>query len=133
MSFLDVREALETQLDALLPALPTAWENLDFKPPSTLPYQEAFLLPAEPENAEFGPMFTERGLLQVTLCYALGAGPKAAADRAQLVRAQFRRGLSLVSNGTVVTIERTPEIGVAQIDDARYRVPVRVRWYANVG
>lgn len=133
MSFLDVRAALEARLDVMTPALATAWENLNFTPPSTLPYQEVFLLPAEPDNAEFGPMFTERGLLQVTLCYLLGAGPKAAADRAQLVRAQFRRGLSLVKNGTVVTIEKTPEIGVAQIDDARYRVPVRVRWYANVG
>jgi len=133
VSLAAVRQALEQRLDALLPALETGWENQDFDPPSADPFQEVQLLPTEPDNPEFGPLVVEQGILQVTLCYPLGAGPAAAAARAELVQAQFARGTSLVQGGVVVTIERTPEIGVALIDDARYRLPVRVRWYANVG
>jgi len=132
-SVVDIRAALEARLNAISPALATSWENLNFAPSDeTAPYQEIFLLMAEPTNAEYGPLFIEQGLLQVTLCYPLGAGPKDAMNRAQQVRDQFKRGLSLPKNGVVVIIEKTPEIGIAQIDDARYRLPVRVRWYANV-
>lgn len=129
-----VRAALETQLAAMGPALATAWENVDFeKVDANTPFQAVTLLPAAPDNPVFGPGFyVERGIMQVTLSYPLGAGPGAAAARAKLVRAQFPRGLSLAAGGVTTTIERTPEIGTGVITDDHYQLPVRIRWYANV-
>lgn len=132
MSLAAVRAALETRLAAMAPALATAWENADFAPTGAAPYQQVFLMPAEPDNAVYGTNYQERGLLQVTLSYPLGAGVKDAVARAQLLRAQFQRGLSLVSGGVTVTIERTPEISQGVVEDDRYRLPVRIRWYANI-
>lgn len=135
MSSLDkVRVALETQLAAMGPALATAWENVDFQPVGAdVPFQAVTLLPAEPDNPVYGPaFFLERGLMQVTLNYPLGDGPAAAAARAEALRAQFPRGLSLSSGGVVTIIEKTPEIGPGGPSEDHYQLPVRIRWYANV-
>lgn len=133
MSLVAIRAALEVQLNAMTPALPTAFENANFTPPAAgAPYQAVNLLPAEPDNNVFGPNFQQRGLLQVTLSYPQAAGPAAAAARAELIRAQFPRGLSVTAGGITATIEKTPEVGPALIVDARYQLPVRVRFYANV-
>lgn len=133
MSLDAVRAALEQRLNAMANPLPTAWENAPFAPPiATDPYQAVNLLPAEPDNNVFGTNYQERGLFQVTLSYPLGKGPGDAVARAKLIRAQFQRGLSLVSGGIVTQVERTPEIGPAQTIDSRYQLPVRIRWYANV-
>lgn len=133
MSLVAVRAALEQRLAAMAPALETAWENANFTPPAAgAPYQAVNLLPAEPDNNVFGPNFQQRGLLQVTLSYPQAKGVIEAAPRAELIRAQFPRGLSLTAGGITTTIEKTPEIGPALIVDARYQLPVRIRFYANV-
>lgn len=133
MSLAAIRAALETRLAAIAPALETSWENVDFKPSSiNVPFQEVFLLPAEPDNTVFSSNYQEHGILQVTLDYPVSIGSKDVLARAQLIRNQFVRGTSYVSGGITVTIERTPEIGPAAPEDDRYRVPVRIRWYANV-
>lgn len=128
-----IRAALEEHLAAISPALATAYENVSFTPQTGTPYQRVFLLPAEPDNPTYGPgIYVEQGIFQVTLCYPLAAGPSAAAARAELVRTNFRRGVSLLKDGVTTTIQRTPEIGVSDSDDACYLLPVRIRWYANV-
>jgi len=131
MSLLTIRNVLETRLNAMSPALATAWENTKFIPTEGIPYQRAYLLPAEPENPEMGAMVREQGIFQVTLCYPLSNGPAAAAARAELIRATFPRKLSLVSGGVTVTVERTPEVGPAMYEPDRYTLPIRIRWYSN--
>lgn len=133
MSLSAIRAALETQLSAITPALPTAWENAPFEPPAGAPYQRVNLIPAPPENPTFGDGFRrERGMLQVTLAYPLGSGPAQAAARSELIRQAFPRGASLTAGGIVTTIEKTPEIGPGLIEGDRYAVPVRVRFFANI-
>jgi hypothetical protein len=132
MSLDAVRAALEGQLNAITPALATAWENADFTPAVGTPFQAVNLLPAEPDNTVFGPTYQERGLMQVTLNYPIGKGAKDALARAKLIRETFQRGLSLVKSGITTTIEKTPEIGPGAPEGAWYQLPVRVRWYANV-
>lgn len=132
MSMVSIRAALEVRLAAMVPALATAWENDPYVPVNGTPYQRVYLLPAEPENEEFGRLKRDVGLMQITLAYPLSAGPAAAAARAELIRQQFYRGLSLSSGGVTVTIQRTPEIGPAFLEPDRYTVPVRIRWFSSL-
>lgn len=133
MSTVAIRKALEVRLNAMAPALPTSWENSNFKPVVGVAYQQVNLLFAQPDNPAYGPNFhRELGYMQVSLRYPLQDGPAPIYARAELIRAHFQRGLSLVDSGVTVMIEKTPEIGTGFIDADRFQVPVRIRWYSNI-
>lgn len=131
MSLLAVRNALETALAGIAPAIPIAWENTPYTPVSGTPYARVYLLAAEPDNPEIGGMATERGFLQISLCYPLDTGPGAAMARAELIRSTFPRGAAFSASGVTTQIERTPEIAPAMIEEDRYVLPVRVRFFAH--
>lgn len=132
MSRSSVRQALETALNGISPALATAWENVPFEPVEGTPFQAAFLMAAEPDNPEIGGIYTERGYLQINLNYPLNTGPAAAEARAELIRDTFPRGAAFTADGITTTIERTPEIGSGRTEESRYFLPVRVRYFAHV-
>jgi len=131
MTLVLVRSALEVALAAMSPALATAYENAPFTPVVGTPYQRVFLLPAAPDNPEMGRKVMEQGILQVSLAYPLGAGPAAATARAELIRATFYRGASFTASGVTTTVERTPEIAPGRVEDDRYVVPVRIRFFSH--
>lgn len=133
MSAVLVRQALEVALAAMSPALSTAWENVPFTPVSGEPFQRVTVLLAEPANPVIGPDFhTEQGFMQVDLAYPLNAGPGAATARAELIRSTFARGAPFTASGVTVTIERTPEIMPGRVEEDRFVIPVRVRFYAHI-
>jgi len=133
MSLASVRIALESKLNAMTPALSTAWENVPFTPVSGTPYQAAYLMPATPANPTMGDgYYREQGIFQVTLMYPLQAGPKPAADRAEAIRAAFKRGTTLTNGNVSVIIEQTPEIGQGRVDGDRWMQIVRIRWFAGI-
>ena len=134
MSKLAVRRALELRLKALEPALATAYENARFDPPAvTEPYQELNLLSNEPDNRALGgSYFRDQGIFQVSLMYPLMAGTKDVEERAAATRNLFPRGLVLTQDGVTITIEKTPAIGTGFRDRERWRVPVSVRYRAEV-
>jgi hypothetical protein len=132
MSALLVRAALEVALAAMTPSLATAWENTPYTPVAGTPYQQVTLLLAEPDNSQIGPSYTEQGYLQVSLAYPLNDGPAAAATRAELIRSTFYRGASFAASGVTVNIERTPEISPGRVDQDRYVIPVKIRFYAHI-
>lgn len=133
MSLSLVRAALETALNAILPALATAWQNVKYDPVPGTPYQAVYLLPAEPENPTMGDTFhRERGIFQVSLFYPLLAGPGAAETRAELIRTAFYRGASFTSGTVTVRIDRTPEVGQGRADEDRWHVPVKIRYFAEI-
>ncbi len=133
MALLAVRRALENALSSITPSIPTAWENMDFTPVGGVPYQDVYLLPAEPENPTFGgSSYRERGIYQVNLKYPLGTGPAAAAARAELIQATFARGNTFEKSGVTVQIEKTPEVLPYYNEQDRYVLPVRIRYFANV-
>ena len=133
MSLTAVRAALETALNAMSPKIATAWENDEFTPPAdTVPYQAVNLLTARPDNQEIGRAYVERGLMQVTLRYPLKKGPAAAVARAEMLRATFFRGASFTASSVTSIIEQTPEIMPGFVDQNRWAVPVRIRFYAQV-
>jgi len=138
MSISSVRTALETKLNAMSPALLTAWPNVRFPPenvtltPST-PYQAAYLMPATPDNPTMGDGFyREQGILQISLFYPLQAGPQTAEVRADLIRATFSRGTAMTSGSVKVIVNRTPEIGQGRVDGDRWHVPVKIVWQAGI-
>ena len=133
MSITSVRAALETKLNAMTPALGTAWENVGYTPVTGTPYQAAYVMPATPDNPTVGDGFyREQGIFQISLFYPLLAGPQAAEARAQLIRTTFKRGMAMTSGGVKVLVDRTPEIGQGRPDGDRWHVPVKIRWSAGV-
>lgn len=131
MSLALVRAALETALVAALPGFALAFENVPFTPVNGTPYGRVFLLAADPDNLEIGGLISERGFLQISLCYPLGAGSGPATAQAEVIRSAFKRGSSFTASGVVTTIEKTPEIGPAMVEDDRFVVPVRIRFFAH--
>ena len=131
MSSVLVRAALESGLNAISPALATAWENAAFAP-TTAAYQSVALLFAEPDNTSYGAGYTEQGFLQVDLNYPQETGPAAAYTRAELIRTAFARGDTFSSGGVRVIIQRTPEILPGRNEGSRYVLPVRIRFFAHL-
>lgn len=134
MSQIAIRAALESALNGMTPSLPTAWENVAFTPPAlSSPYQAVFVLFAEPDNPSYGGnMYRERGIMHVSLRYPAQAGDAAARHIGALLRTTFARGASFTNSGVTVTIERTPEVGPGTIEDGRWVVPVKIRFYSNI-
>ena len=134
MSQTAISNALETRLAAMVPAIATAWENVNFTPDGGVEYQQVDIMFAEPENPTFGSLFNrQRGFMQVSLRYPLNTGRNAALARAEAVKNWFTRGLSLVDSGVTTIVEKTPEISKAGVVDDRYCVNVRIRFFANLG
>lgn len=134
MSTAKIRAALETRLALMSPAIATAYQNVQHAPAQGAPYQRVDLLPAEPENPEAGSgMFRrELGVLQVTLFYPLGRGSGAAEARADAIKAHFPRGLSMVKDGIIVTVDRTAHVMPGFVDEDRWAVPVRISYFSNI-
>jgi len=132
MSATKVRAGLETALAAMSPAITTAYENKVFAGVPGTAYQRVNVLFAEPLNEEMTASYTERGIMQVTLCYPADTGPGAAVARAELIRTTFKRGASFTASGVTTRIVRTPEIRPAFNDADRFCVPVTIRFEASV-
>lgn len=133
MSVVLIRQALETRLNTMTPALATAWEGVSFTPVTGTPYQQVNLLMATAENPTMGgTMYRQSGVFQVLLCYPPSNGAKPAGTRAELIRDHFKRGTTLTSGSVEVLIEYTPSVMPAIIDGERYRLPVSIRWSADI-
>lgn len=133
MSYVLIRQLLEVRLNAITPALATAFENVPFTPLQTTPWQTVHLLPAKTLNPTFGDAFKrETGIFQITLNYQENAGAAAAVARAELIRAQFPRGLALFSGTLRVLIDQAPSVAIGINDGGWYRLPVSIPFIADV-
>jgi hypothetical protein len=131
MAASDTRAALLAALAAMSPSLSTASTNEKFTPTTGQPYQRADVLFAEPDNAEFGSNWQERGFLQVTLCYPLSTGLDDLMARVDALRSTFARGSSFTSGSTTVTISRTPNVFPGQAEGSVFAVSVRIPFSAS--
>lgn len=132
MSIVSIRQALESAVDGITPALATAWENDEYTPVTGTPYQRVYLLPVDPENIEYGDVYRENGILQINLFYPLKAGTATAATRAELIRSTFKRGNSYSKDGISVVINKTPKIKQGRRIDDRWMIPVDINFFAHV-
>lgn len=130
MSVPSICAALEKKL-ALMAAMPTAFENVTFTPTPGTPYQRVNHLINAPIDHTLAADLTElRGLMQVTLCYPLGAGRGAAQTRAQAVADHFAPVQYLTEGAVRVDLIHTPRIASGLVDGDRYCIPVTVAWSA---
>jgi hypothetical protein len=132
MSAIKIRAALEVALTNITPAIVTVWEGMDYDPIINTPYQQVSLTFLPPENPEMSSGYREIGIFNVRLRYPLPNGIKNAADRAELLRATFKRGASFVNNGVTVIIETTPSLSQGIVIDGRWLINVGINFYANI-
>ena len=128
MTALTVKTALETGLSAISTGFQTAWENVKFTPVTGIPFQRVNTLFADPDNPALGSSsYRELGIFQVSLFYPLNAGSLDALTRAQLIRDTFRRGQKFGS----VVIKNTPTISAGIINEDRYIVTIKARFFQD--
>lgn len=132
MSNIAIRAALETAVEALPDNLPTAWQNRSFEP-SEGPYQVVSVVFATPENPTLGDgLYRQRGFMQISLRYPVNEGSGDSAERGEMLRTAFRRGLSVEANGVTTIIDRTPHVPEGVVDGDRFVVNVRITFYADI-
>lgn len=131
MSTLSIRTALETALGTVSPAISIAYENQSFIKPVTA-YQQAHILFARPDNVVFGAEHIERGYMQVKLMYPANAGSSAAYTQAEAIRTTFQRGTTFSSGGVNVIVSDTPEVSPGMIEEGRYAVIVKIRFFSHI-
>ncbi|MBS0227670.1 MAG: DUF4128 domain-containing protein [Proteobacteria bacterium] len=133
MSLHLIQTALEKHLIALAPALPTAWPNKTFTPATGTPWQRVDHLTNAPLDMTMErSMHQERGILQISLFYAVNTGRVAAMQRAELTRAHFAPVQYLTEDSVKVEIGDTPRIASAMQDADWLMVPVSVYWGAFI-
>jgi hypothetical protein len=134
MSLPQIRRALEKHLAALMPPIPTSWDNVSFSPPADgSVYQEAKLVPNKPNGEMMDTLtFIEQGFLQVAVFYPQGKGPRDAENRVDALRAHFRRGTTLIEGGIETNITEVPEVAAGLPVEGQWRVPVTIYWQAQV-
>lgn len=132
MSMVKIRQALETGLSTITPALATAYENVPYAPVTGTPYQTVYMLFNNPDNPTLGDGFyRERGIMQVSLKYPLNNGSTACATRVELVRQKFKRGATFTKDGITVTIDKTPSVSFMTEAD-RYTAVVKIYFYSDI-
>ena len=132
MSILDVRKALEVELNSMSPALATSWENDEYTPIVGTAYQKVYLMTAQPDDFEFGPVYRQNGVFQITLLYPGKGGVLTANTRAKLIQDTFKRGNTYTNNSVDVIISKTPYIKTGSRMDDRWSVVVDVEYFAHI-
>jgi hypothetical protein len=126
-----IAEGLFKRLSALTPALPIAWPNRSFTPPSDGKYLRVSDLPLPTRGMSLTNDGTNEysGLLQVDVMWPLNDGEQPATEAAGAVIAHFKRGTRMDNGGIridCVTAYRSPALR----DDPRWQVPVTVSYRA---
>jgi hypothetical protein len=134
MSVAAIRKAIENYVRSVdAPLFPTAWENVNFAPTAGVAYQAVDLLFAAPDDLGMaGGPYLQEGYLQITLQYPTNQGPGAAQARADKLRDKFKRGVTLPTPNFNIVFEKTPEISGGAVEDGRYVIRVRCRFFAQI-
>lgn len=133
MSALNIRRAFEKRLALMSPALPTAYENVNYVPVTGTAYQRASLLPAQPENPTLGDAYhREVGVFQVSLYYPVNVGSATAETRAEAVISHFKRATSMIEGSQSVLVIQTPTRTPAQVIDGWYVIFVSIFYRSEV-
>jgi hypothetical protein len=128
-----IYQAMLTRLATITPALATVEENEDYTPITGTRYQEAYLLPAQPENITLGDAYYRNiGIFQVTLRFPINQGNQPLEVRAQKVIDAFPRALGLTFEGKTVRVMRTPSKSPSTRIDDRYVCAISIPYMAEV-
>lgn len=141
MSEAAARSALLTHLEELVlsPAIPVAWPNVEFTPPTAAPWlkPDFLALPAQRPGLAHDSVRYLGGLLQVSVFVPLGTGEILASEIAGDVLAHFARGTKIVGDITVVIGSVTgangePTEGTPVRESNWLQLPTTIPWFALV-
>lgn len=132
MSKRQIRAAFESKLNTWAagksPAIPVAWENVNFTPPF-YPYVRAFMLPADTDSLDLeGKHRSYIGIFQVNIIGETGKGPAQVERLAEELAALFPLNLRMpVADGEVLVSSPMNE-GPAASEDGAFTLPVWWRY-----
>lgn len=130
-----IRQAFEVKLAAWAaaqsPAIPVAYENANFTPPTSR-YARAFVLPGESTTIDLECKARRYvGVFQVSLFLPIGEGAGAAGQIVASLDTAFSPHTPLTAGGLEVWLTSPMSAGPAQQEADRYIVPVSCRYTAN--
>lgn len=132
MAIIEIKRAAERKLNALTPAVTTAWEGISFDPPIGL-YQRVQFTIQTPDDPVLGTGFhRERMQMQVFVVGAANKGTSEVINRAELIRNHFAKGLVLQEGNVRIHVLRTPQIAGNTIVSERIICPVLIQLVAEV-
>ena len=121
---------LNTWATARTPALPVAWENLNFTPPAGT-YLRAFVLRGDTTSKDLAGALRNRiGIFQINIVAAAGAGAGPAEAIAADLEALFPNNLQLTQGGFTVQVITPLRVRNGMPDD-RYTLPVDLQYRAD--
>ena len=131
MSLTKIGAALSTQLATL--KLPTAWENVPFKPTSGQAYLAESLIAGNTIPVGFANQASDEfgGIYQVLVYSPSDVGKGVGRATADTVAAAFVRGQRITYGGVTVTILSTSQ-SAAFMSGERWVVPVSITYRAFV-
>lgn len=122
---------LKTWADARSPALPIAFENVGFTPPTSA-YLRAFILRGETTSQDLaGAMRNRIGIFQVDIVCPIGNGPGSAETIAAELETLFPNNLRLTNGAFTVQNISPVRVRPAIPDADRYSVPVDFAYRAD--
>lgn len=130
MKISEIKALLEQKLLAMPSVLPTAFENVPFKPPDG-PYQACYHLINSPVDLGIEGTLTEkRGILQVTVRYPEGKGRQQADTMCEQLADHFKPPQIIVGADFRIELNKTASIGSGSPDEGRWAIPVSIYWRA---
>ncbi|EJM92408.1 phage tail terminator-like protein [Pseudomonas sp. GM67] len=124
---------LKTWATARVPALPIAYEDVDFTPPADgSPYLQAFLLPANTTSEDLeGKHTAYRGVFQVSVVTKAGSGRGAAESIADEIAALFPNNLALTKTTFTVYVRSPMATASPQQGDTTTTLPLSFTYRAD--
>ena len=130
MKLTEIKALLEQKLLAMPGALPTAFENVPFKPPDG-PYQACYHLVNSPvDHGLEGTLVEKRGILQVTVRYPEGKGRQQADAMSEQIAEHFKPPQIILGSTFRIELSKTAGIASGSLDEGRWCIPVSIYWRA---
>jgi hypothetical protein len=132
MPVLEIKKACERHLASLTPAVSTAYENVEFLPPSSL-YQIVRFNFRTPTDPVLGTGFyREQATMLVYVCGKTNKGSAEVIARAELIRDWFKKGTSFLEQNIRIHVLTTPQISGVTTAQDRITCPVLISLTAEV-
>lgn len=128
--YTEIRDVLETTLDAISDMPDIFWENMREEPVVGTPYITARLVPTlrRPETRGLTPLQRYQGFFQVIVYCPSDSGPQTCESHVNTIIEAFDTGSDLTYNGTTLRIEYA-ERTQGFVDGPWYYIPVNIGWY----
>ena len=113
-------------------ALPVAWPNVSFSPPTSGKFLRVDFIPNRVDRVEIASDGTHqmRGLLQVSVMWPQNVGTDAPMDIAGAIVSAYPADLTLWDGALRVRVYQRPAVAGVIVEDQRIMVPVTVAWEA---